>query len=110
MALAMLKYGHFRSQIDRNFNVLLLVRAVVTIWAAIAHVTNTIARACLMVGSAGSTRLGCSRKRGEYFQSQSINFRFSTNCRMSTLMVQLQATLHTVYTPIISLSSKHSSS
>ena len=93
-----------------KFTFQLLVHGVTVGWASTLYGTSTLAHACPMVGSAGSTRLSCGRKGGEYFHFQSINFYCTTNWWMGTLMMQLLATSPTVYTHIISSSSKHSSS
>jgi hypothetical protein len=66
------KPGHFRPQIDQNFTFHLLMRGDTAGQASTAHGTSTLARACPMVGAAGSTWLGCGREGQEYFHFQSI--------------------------------------
>ena len=73
------KHDHFCSQIDRNFTFQLLMYGVAAGWPFIAHGTSIPARACPMVGSAGSTWLGCSHDRAAYFRFQSIIFHFRSN-------------------------------
>src|SRR5680860_1378603 len=109
MVQSMLKHGHLLSKIDQNFTFHLLLQGVTAGWAYTLYGTCTHAGACLMVGSAGSTRLSCCQERQIYIRPQPIMFHFSTNCRMSWLMVLLRTTPLTLYIPIISSSSMHSS-
>ena len=74
------------------------MRGVTAAWASTLYGTSTTARACRMVGSAGSTRLDLGGEEQEYSQSQSISSLISTNCRMSSLMVLLQTTAHSIHT------------
>lgn len=75
----MLKHGRFRPKIEWNFTFHLLMRGVTASWASIHYGTSTLARPCLMVGSAGCTRLGYGGERQEYFRSQLIIFHFRNN-------------------------------
>jgi hypothetical protein len=107
---SMLKHGQFRSKIDRNFIFHPLVQGVAAGWASTAYGTNTPDGACWMVGSAGSIGVGCGQEGQGYFHFQPRIFHITPNCRMSSLMVVLQTSLPTVFTPIISSSSVHFSS
>lgn len=100
----------FQSKIDRNFIFHPLVQGVADGWASTAYGTNTPDGACWMVGSAGSIGLGCGQEGQGYFHFQPRIFHVTPNCRMSSLMVVLQTSLPTVFTPIISSSYVHFSS
>jgi hypothetical protein len=74
--LKQIKVGYFQSKIDRNFTFRLLMHGVTASQPSILYGTSTPAHACLMMGSTGSTRLGCGRKGGEYVSCSVNKFSF----------------------------------
>ena len=67
-----LEHGRIRLTIDRNFIFRLLMCEVTASWQCTLYATSTPARACLMVGSLGCTRLGCVQEGEIDSRSQSI--------------------------------------
>lgn len=106
----MLKTSHFKSQNGPNFTFPILMHGVAVSWTCTLYGTSTLALACLLVWSSGSTWLGLRPEGGKYFHFQAINSSFSTNCPLSQLMVLLQTSSPIECAPMISSSSMHSCS
>lgn len=74
MVKGRLKLSDFDRKIEGNFAFHLCMHEVTVSWQANLYGTSTPARACLMVGSVGSTQLSSGQEAEEYIQSQSIIF------------------------------------
>ena len=105
----MLKRSPFRSKIGRNGTFRILMHGVTAGWTSMAYGTSTPGHACPMVWSAGCTWRGQGQEGQRYFYPQSIISRFTTNCRISLLVVSHHISSLTLSTSIISSSSMHSS-
>ena len=108
LMIVVLEISHFGPKADRNFIFPILIHGDAVGWTCTLYGTSTLALACPLVWSFGSTWLGIRQEAEKYFDFWSTICPFSTNCPTSYLMIVLQSASLIVYAPVISSSSMHS--
>ena len=108
--IVVVEISHFGPKADRNFIFPILIDGDAVGWTCTLYGTSTLALACPLVWSFGSTWLGLRQEAEKYFDFWSTICPFSTNCPPSYLMIVLQSASLIVYAPVISSSSLHFSS